>query len=272
MTSSSFQFIHLTDLHIDHQLTGSDGTADNIEYVVQRILSMNPQPRFVIMSGDLVDSAHDENYRRLHEYIGRLGLPVLLALGNHDDREAFHRSMGDREAGDASPYFFSTILERMHVIVLDSSTPGRIGGTIEPEQFAWLEAELDRHPDLPKLIVSHHPPSIGEVPDPLPLQTIDFAQSQRLGTLLAGRNILGVLCGHVHHDRISMWNGIPVIVGTGLHTSIDVLFNEGVIVVRGASFTLCTVRPSGLTATFIPLPSDRAELRRIYDRDRTVFA
>ena len=42
MTSSSLQFIHLTDLHIDHQLTGSDGTADNIEYVVQRILSMNP--------------------------------------------------------------------------------------------------------------------------------------------------------------------------------------------------------------------------------------
>lgn len=266
--TDTFQFIHLTDLHIDHLLAGAEGTADNIEHVLGRILSMKPLPRFIIMSGDLVDSAHDANYRRLHDYIGRLDMPVLLALGNHDDREAFHRSMGRGHAEGASPYFYSRVLEGLHVIVLDSSTPGLVGGTIEPEQFAWLERELDANPALPKLIVSHHPPAIGTGPDPLPLRTIDFEHSQRLGAMLSGRNILGVLCGHVHHDFISLWNGVPIIVGTGLHTAIDVLFSEGVSVVRGASFTLCTVRPSGLTATFIPLPSDRAELRRIYDRDR----
>jgi Icc protein len=69
------------------------------------------------------------------------------------------------------------------------------------------------------------------------------------------------LSGHIHFDWVSNWNGIPVVVGIGQHAATDVLYlHEGMRMVAGASFAVGTVRPSGLTVSFVPQPSDRREL------------
>jgi 3',5'-cyclic AMP phosphodiesterase CpdA len=260
-------FFHLTDLHIGHAASPFFDTRANLEAVLAAIAPVSPAPDFVILSGDLVDRGDDESYAWLRARMERSGLPTIYALGNHDRRASFRRAMLD-EAGSEAPYFFATAIEGVHVIVLDSSTPGAIGGTLELEQLDWLEGELARHAGLPKLIVSHHPPAVGAEADERPIHTIDFGQSKRLGALLEGRDVLAILSGHVHHDRVSIWNGVPVIVGTGLHSAIDVLYQDGVRVVCGGSFCYGVIRPTGLTATFIPLASDRAEIRRILDKDR----
>jgi 3',5'-cyclic AMP phosphodiesterase CpdA len=260
-------FVHLTDLHIGHAASPFFDTRAHLEAVLDAIAPIRPRPDFVVLSGDLVDRGDEASYAWLKARMARFGLPTIYALGNHDRRTGFRRAVLG-EAGSEAPCYGADVIEGIHLIVLDSSTPGAIGGTIEPEQFDWLDGELMRHGDLPKLIVSHHPPAVGATADERPIHTIDFAQSQRLGALLAGHTVLAILSGHVHHDRVSLWNGVPVVVGTGLHSAIDVLFPEGVRVVRGGSFCYGLIRPTGLTATFIPLASDRAEIRRILDKDR----
>lgn len=82
--------------------------------------------------------------------------------------------------------------------------------------------------------------------------------SLRLRDLLAGRNVLGILSGHIHLDRASSWYGIPLFVGIGLHTAMDYHFAEkGLRAVAGTSYAIGTIRPSGLSMAFVPQPSDR---------------
>ncbi len=256
-------FVHLTDLHIgdpaqdDHLFSDTRSTLADI---VRLVGTIQPKPSFVVASGDLSNRGDAESYVMLKELMSALDMPVVYALGNHDTREGFYRGMFGREGDLAAPYDHDAVIDGIHVVTIDSSTPGFIGGSIDEAQFAWLAETLDRHPDLPKLIVSHHPPALGDEPDWAHWRTVHFDQSQRLADLLKGRNVIGILSGHIHHDRVSSWHGIPVVVGMGQHAATDILRSDVLRMVRGSSFAIGTIRRSGLTVAFVPLPTDRAEL------------
>jgi 3',5'-cyclic AMP phosphodiesterase CpdA len=256
-------FIHLTDLHIgtpDDDHLFSD-TTETLNQVLELVATVTPKPEFVVASGDLTNRGDAESFRRLRRIMDeKLSVPVIYALGNHDTRPGFYEGMEIETADPDAPYDHDRVVAGIHIVTLDSSTPGLIGGTIDPGQFEWLERTLDSHPELPKLIVVHHPPALGEEPDLTHWRTIHFPQSQRFAEILKGRNIVGILSGHIHHDRVSVWHGIPVVVGTGQHAATDILRTDVLRMVRGVSFGIGTIRPSGLTVAFVPLPSDRAEL------------
>jgi 3',5'-cyclic AMP phosphodiesterase CpdA len=259
-------FIHLTDLHVGNPDIADShlfsDTSATLEAILELVATVSPRPSFIVASGDLTNQGDVGSYRQLKALMAGIELPVVYALGNHDTREGFYRGMLERESDLAAPYDHEQVIGGVHVITLDTSTPGQIGGTIEPEQFEWLEEVLDHHADLPKLIVAHHPPALGDEPEWAHWRTIEFTQSQRFAEVLKGRNVIGILSGHIHHDRMSVWHGIPVIVGMGQHAATDILQAEVLRMVNGASFSIGTVRRSGLTMALVPLPSDRAELNR----------
>ncbi|KKB12268.1 phosphohydrolase [Devosia geojensis] len=259
-------FIHITDLHIGDPAVADphlfSDTSATLELVLSMIGTISPAPSFIIASGDLTNRGDAESYRRLRRIMAKVDLPVVYALGNHDTRPGFYAGMLDHKDDLDAPYDHDRVIGGVHIVVLDTSTPGQIGGTIEPGQFEWLERVLHTHPELPKLIVAHHAPALGDAPDWAHWRCIDFAQSQRLAEVLRGRNVLGILSGHIHHDRFSVWHGIPVIVGMGQHAATDILETEALRMVEGASFGIGTVRRSGLTMALVPLPQTRAELNR----------
>ena len=257
-------FIHLTDLHIanpakvePHLYTD---TAKTLSDVLARVRAIEPRPSFIVVSGDIANNADPAAYAELQRVWGVEDIPAFFALGNHDSRTGFHEVMlGQPERGMA-PYSHDAVIAGIHLIVLDSSTPGAVHGTIEPEQFDWLQERLEAHPELPKLLVSHHPPALGGEPDGLSFETIELADSLRLGEMIRGRNVIGILCGHIHQDRVSVWNGVPVIIGNGHHSRLDVLRHDVLRSTKGEGFALCTLRPNGLTVNFIGLPTDGQEL------------
>lgn len=255
-------FLHLTDLHFGsaddpHLHSDTEATMAAILTQMERI---TPRPDFIVASGDLSNAGDADSYRRLKAMLDPYGVPVIYALGNHDTREGFYEGMLGRTTDLSAPYDHDTVIAGLHVIALDSTTPGAIGGALEPDQFDWLADRLTVHPDLRKLIVVHHAPALGETTGDAPWREIRFADSQRLADMLVGQDVVGMLCGHIHHDRFSSWYGIPVIVGQGQHAATDILATDELRMVRGGSFGIGTLRPSGLTMALVPLPSDRAEL------------
>jgi 3',5'-cyclic AMP phosphodiesterase CpdA len=261
-------FIHITDLHIGNPGVPDDhlfsDTSATLARVLEMIGGMDVKPSFIIASGDLSNRGEADSYRHLKALMAKTDLPVVYALGNHDTRPGFYEGMLDRTTDLEQPYDYDQVIDGVHIITLDSTTPGQIGGTITPAQFEWLEAALNRHLDWPKLIVVHHAPALGDTPPWDHWRTIEFTQTQRLAELLKGRNILGILSGHIHHDRFSVWHGIPVIVGMGQHAATDILTRDVLRMVEGSSFGIGTVRSSGLTMALVPLPQTRNELNR-YD-------
>lgn len=261
-------FVHLTDLHVGNPAVPDPSllseTTDTLRTVLGAVKALDPPPAFVVVSGDLTNRGDSGSYSHLRGLFAEadLPMPVLLALGNHDRRDPFYRAMLDRTEGGSDPYDHDAVIDGLHVVVLDTSVAGRIGGTLLPTQVDWLAARLDAVPG-PHLIVMHHGPMLDpDLPDTA-WETIGAEPSEALRAVLAGRNdVVGILTGHIHYDRVSHWHGVPVVTATGHHNATDVLYSEGLRSLAGAAFAVGTVRPSGLTIAFAPLPSDRRELGR----------
>ena len=257
-------FVHLSDLHIgdgDDPTLLSD-TGETLAAVVATIRAMVPPPRFAVVSGDLTHRGDPASYGVVARALSSLPCPVICALGNHDDRNGYAQGfgIGGGFGTGGGPAFGERMVEGIHVIVLDTSVPGRIGGAIDPHQFDWLAETLGHHRAAPKLLVMHHPPALdGE----LGWKTIDAAATARLAALLRGRDVAAILTGHIHQDRVVIWHGVPVVTVSGQHATMDALCRDGLRSLRGASFGLCRLGPAGFAVTFVQMPSDRAELERL---------
>jgi 3',5'-cyclic AMP phosphodiesterase CpdA len=254
------RFVHLTDLHVSHPDAGDStlrtDTAGTLARAVAAINAMRPLPDLVVASGDLTNIGDPASYRLLQTLLAPLRPPVVLALGNHDKRAAFAEvyATGTGEA----PFCHDSVIAGLHVITLDTLVPGRVAGRIDAAQFAFLGAALDRHAGVPKLVVAHHPPRMDD--RTLPWASLDADSSDRLGAMVAGRGVVGILSGHVHLDQVHHWHGVPVITCMGLNSTVDLLEPEDMRIVEGTSLGLCVLRPSGLSVSFVPLSPDRRQL------------
>lgn len=259
-------FVHITDLHIsapeleDTRLR-SDTTA-TLKAVRAMIEGLASRPAFVIASGDLTNHGDEASYRALADLMHGFDVPVVWALGNHDTRAGFYRGLLGRTDDLDAPHDEHRVIDGVHVVTLDTSVPGKIGGDLEDAQFAFLEAALRSHTELPKVLVMHHAPALDRDPD-WEWEGLSFAATDRLAAALDGHRIAGIFSGHIHQDRFSHWHGIPLVVGMGQHCALDPLHSgDSIRSVSGASFSVCVLRDSGLTVTCAPLPSDRVELAR----------
>lgn len=261
-------FLHLTDLHIGDPAIQDDflntDTSATLATVLADIRQIEPVPDFIIASGDLTNRGSEAGFAELKRLLDEAALPIplILALGNHDTRPHFYNIILGQTDNVEAPYDHDQLIAGVHVVVLDSSVPKQGHGGLEPGQLDWLRGRLDDHPDVPKLVVMHHPPALDDDPE-LEWQAMSVADTALLADLFKGRtNVLGILCGHLHHDRVSNWYGIPLIMTGGQHDWIDpVKLRNGVLHQRaGVSFAMGVVRPSGLTMSFVPRPEERVLL------------
>lgn len=260
------RFVHLTDLHVtdperDDPQRLSD-TSAMLAQAVAEIGRMDPAPDFVAIPGDLTNHGDIESYQSVQAALAPLSMPVVMSLGNHDTRESFRAVFDPDARRDATPAFHDRVLAGLHVIALDSSVPRRVGGAIGAEQFALLDAALAAHPDLPKLILCHHPPAMPQDAG-LAWESLTPEDSATLAAHLAGRNVIAILSGHVHCNRVLHWHGIPVVIATGLHNTVDLLEPADMVMQEGAGLAIAQVLPDALDIRFVPLAPRGAVLGRI---------
>lgn len=270
MPDQHLTFVHMTDLHVNAPGMEDDmlfnDTSATLRRTLAEIARMEERPAFIIASGDLTNHGEPESYRALKTIIeeAALGIPVIYALGNHDAREGFAEVFAELHDDPSKPFDHDRIIDGLHVIVLESAVPGEIGGYWEQGQIDWLKSRLADQPELPKLLVMHHAPNLDPEVTDMEWESLSVAATEELRAAIEGANVVGILSGHIHLDRVSNWYGVPVIVGIGHHAGTDAVALPGEFNMLDATgFAFCTLRPSGLTVTYVQHPQTREVRHRL---------
>jgi 3',5'-cyclic AMP phosphodiesterase CpdA len=245
-------FLQLSDLHLAPAgtlLAGVDPTRQ-IRSVLARIEQLEVSPTFIVVSGDLTDDGSAESYAVVNEVLAELGggdTPVLLALGNHDDRATFrHIVLGKERTDDQDPYHHSRLIDGLRVLVLDSSIPGNVGGALGATQLAWLEEELQAPAPRGNLIVLHHPCRLAGPAHHYPQFIVrEVAALEAMVTRHQDR-VLGVLTGHSHQANSAPFGGTLHATAPAVLCQLDFFAGEEYIPVPGAGFNLCQIGEDGL--------------------------
>jgi len=188
--------------------------ADHLRAAVAGVRALTSAPAGVLVNGDCAfDHGLAEDYGTftgLLQPLSEAGLPLHLALGNHDDREVFWNAIKD--ARPAAPPLASrqvSIVEagQANWFMLDSldvtkQTPGRLGD----EQRAWLTKALDTRTDKPALVMVHHNPVFTDGKNTGLLDTAEL-----LEILQPRRHVKALLFGHTHTWRLTDHDGLHLV-------------------------------------------------------------
>jgi len=225
----SFDFLFLTDCHLQPELDATHGT--DMAFRHARTIRAD----FAIQGGDHVFDALAVPKSRATQIFDQyakteqdLGLKVHHTLGNHDIFGIYPESgVGEADPGYGKkmfaerfgPTFYSFDHKGYHFIVLDSVgiTPDhKYEARIDQDQLAWLEKDLAALPSGAPIVVTTHIPLVTAVncyaavgpktPPPAP-----FVNGPAAIKLLEGHNVLAVLQGHTHVNERVDWHGIPYI-------------------------------------------------------------
>ena len=267
----SFDFLFLTDSHIQPELNGIQGTQ-----LAMRRARTHPAD-FAIQGGDHIMDALGVTRTRATQLFDQyvkteqdLGLKVHHTLGNHDIFGVFPASgagPADPEYGKKmfaerfGPTFYSFDHKGVHFIVLDSvgitQNPDwklrTYEARIDQDQLDWLAKDLGVLPPRAPIVVTTHIPLVTAVaayapPKPGGVPQGPFINGPAVIRLLEGYNVLAVLQGHNHINETVLWRGIPYI------TSGAICGNwwHGSRMGTPEGFTVVSVRNGQLTTRYEP--------------------
>ncbi len=248
-------FVQLSDLHIraEDGPHRSSGPAEALRRTVHGVYELGVEPEFFVVSGDLCDRGDHAGYLRLRELAVELfGVPVLLALGNHDGRQAFRDVfLDDPMAVQAEPYFYAQEFDGVRIAVPDSKVSGEVG----PRQLDWLRQTLQQPAAVGTIVVVHHPPFLTAVRH---MDDRVLRDAGALAAVVRAAPVLGLLHGHTHIASMAAWAGTISVTAPGvahLRTSVTA---AGLGFVEGSGFNLCVVRGGRLTVQPVVLPGTQS--------------
>ncbi len=214
---------HLSDPHVRPDGVLYQGVVDSNAQFAAAIAHVNalaPRPDLVLLSGDLVDHGHADEYAMLARLLAPLDVPVLAIPGNHDEREAFRRAFAgqswlpaqgpiDYVSGDCGP---------VRVVALDVTLPGLHHGAVSEDGAVWLDRMLAAEPSRPTILMMHQPPFDTGIPY---MDLYSCREGSRLAAvLLRHPQVERVLCGHVHRFMQLRFGGAILCTAPSTTTTI----------------------------------------------------
>ncbi len=238
-------YVFLSDIHLSAdaaKVARNVNMTDHFKGVTREVLALPKKPAAVFITGDCAfNSGEKEDYAQLTtllEPIREDGLPVWLAMGNHDNREHFWDALAAEKAvkrpvADRQVALVKT--PQVNWIILDSlektlQTPGMLGAA----QLEWLTATLDANPDKPAIILVHHNPGTSE-------KISGIKDTEALFEILRPRKqVKAYMYGHTHHWSVTK-------DPSGIHLinlpAVAYVFQEG----QPSGWVQATVQPKGMT-------------------------
>lgn len=193
----------ITDTHIKRpgKLTYQKlNTADYLVRAIARLNAQIPRPDLVVITGDLVDFGHAEEYAHLRRLLEPLEIPYLVIPGNHDEREALRSAFPEHSYLPSSGFLHYSINDQypLRIVGLDTVVPGHSRGELCEERLDWIRKTLAAEPQKPTLILMHHPPFMCGIEH---MERIGLSGIEAFAEILKQNSqVQAVLCGHLHRN------------------------------------------------------------------------
>ncbi|WP_350335918.1 phosphodiesterase [Coralliovum pocilloporae] len=198
--------LHMTPRHVLAQ--GKVETRTRLETVIDDLNNRMPRPDLVLFTGDLADNKNPESYDILKEILTGLQVPFFVIPGNHDSRAEIRRVFPDHPGRENSE-FIQYVIDGypVRLIAVDTLDDTSDKGLMTEKKLAWLDNTLRAEPQKPTLLFMHHPPFDSGIVE------MDFyglvGREALADVVRPHKQIVRILCGHLHRVIYTMWEGIP---------------------------------------------------------------
>jgi len=203
---SDFYFVQLSDTHwgFEGPKANPDATG-TLGKAINAVNALDPQPDFVIFTGDLTHITDDPTVRRrrmeeFKQQVGRLRVRQVRFLPGEHDAAGDHGAAYQEFFG-TSRYAFNH--KGVHFLALDNVS--QEGSILGEEQLKWLAGELAHIPRSEPLVVFAHRPLFDLYAD-WDWTTTD---GQKAIELLLGHPFVTVFYGHIHQENHHLTGHIP---------------------------------------------------------------
>ena len=185
--SYPLKILWYSDTHYDARRSGIK-QRDNFLKLIWRANFINPD--FVIVTGDVLNTATEENYVSFIKDINSLlRVPLVLVPGNHD-----HHYKEDLFTKYLAPSNISINIGPLHLILVDTG-PNGMNGWITNDQIEWIRQDLAKYSGMEvKMMASHHPFSM--------LEDSDISNRAGLEELLQNSDVDLIIHGHMHYSMV----------------------------------------------------------------------
>jgi len=201
-------FIQITDLHLDDPAASCQAT-NHANLIVACLASMadhTSDAEFCVITGYLTNHGDIAAYSWLKTALNTLPMPVVLILGNHDDRPAFLSVFAGQGHDDGGFVQRSMSVRGVRFLILDTHCPDSDAGVLCPQRLNWLDRQLADAGDVPVTLFMHHPPC--DIGDPK-LDAIKLTNAEAFSAVLQRHGtVRHIVFGHVHRTMFVNWRGI----------------------------------------------------------------
>lgn len=188
-------FAWLSDTHIG----GNIGNED-LELSIADINSMD-SIGFIIISGDITEYGSYQQLKKTKEILDKSNKPIYLVPGNHDTKWSESGATVFQTLWKDDRFVFD--FEGIKFVGMHEGPRLRMGdGHWAPEDIRWLDSILSSiDKAMPLIFVTHYP--------------IDKSITNWYVVLerLREYNIIGILCGHGHRNKVYDFEGIGGVMG-----------------------------------------------------------
>jgi predicted phosphodiesterase len=219
-SDSVFVFATIADSHIgkgtfcnDLRFIKAIRIADRLlDNYVRDINSHVPDVDFVIHLGDVTETGTAGEFAKAKRIMDRLECPSYWVVGNHDNFQSDNKRNWKSSAGTESTYY-TFDYKGYHFIVVDCTPNPYNPQTIACDSTlrAWVSKDLAVHCDNPALLFSHYnlwERSWGANFDTTGRYPEYRGMAELREVLERAGNVVAVISGHVHANRVEVHRGI----------------------------------------------------------------
>ena len=282
-------FIHISDLHFENNYEGkfierlsaltNMTITDQIIVGLREIVNAHENIDFVLLTGDITHHGSIDDYACLRTIIDEElgGIPVFIALGNHDEDKFYGGYLGissamsndeKRKENSHKSYYYSFNFNGLRIISLDSRGGKNESGFIDREQLDWLRKELESESEKGTILILHHTPHISGENETLSYQ---MENPNDLYEAIKDSDVKAIFAGHTHKAFASMLGKIPCYTVDSLSYGID-LFMDRMEINNRTGYNYCEIADTGnLAVRHIPITreEDKKATVRYYEMMKT---